>query len=328
MVFGRTAQAVIALGLVVSLLTIGQRLVLAADGAASAKSGEQRTALAARKYEEGVTAYLGEHYADAVRSFLEADALEPSAALSFNIALAYARLNDAAASLRWYRNYVRLAPQGPKARQAQESISRLSAVLAEHGIQQVTVQSKPAGATVSIDERALGVTPLTVELRPGSHRLLLALRGFADLTRDFSLETSSPLDLSLDLQAPPNAEAEISAPAPGAPAKDTGRHFGVAPWITLGAGTVALAGAASFELRRRSAQSAAQNDKTQLAAQDDLDARNSRQTTARVLLGVGGGLLVTSALLFVLEAKAASHQSRAVISSLPGGASLTLEHDF
>jgi hypothetical protein len=331
-VFGRT---VIAVALAASLLASGQRLASAADGPAGAAGSEQRKAQAASKYEQGVAAYLGEHYADAVRFFLEADAIEPSAALSFNIARAYERLDDDAATLRWYRNYVRLAPQGPKASEVQESINRLSAALAKKGIQQITVQSTPAGATVAIDERALGVTPLTVELRPGSHHVLLTLRSFSDLAQDFSLEASTPLDLSLDLKAAPSPPPLVAAPGgapapvatPRAPPKDAGRHFGVVPWITLGAGAAALAGAAVFEVRRRSAEGAAQQDTTQLAAQDDLDARDSRQTTARIFLGLGGVLVVTGALLVVLEPKA-TPQSRAVISPVPGGASLALEHRF
>src|SRR5258706_5923626 len=101
-VFGRPA---IAVALAASLLASGQRLAWAADGPAGAAGSEQRKAQAASKYEQGVAAYLGEHYADAVRFFLEADAIEPSAALSFNIARAYERLDDDAATLRWYRNY-------------------------------------------------------------------------------------------------------------------------------------------------------------------------------------------------------------------------------
>jgi hypothetical protein len=327
-VFGRP---VIAVALAAALLASGQRLALAADGPAGAAGSEQRKAQAASKYEQGVAAYLGEHYAEAVRFFLEADAIEPSAALSFNIARAYERLDDDAATLRWYRNYVRLAPQGPKVSEVQESIHRLAAALAKKGIQQVTVQSTPTGATVAIDERALGVTPLTVELAPGSHHVLLTLRSFSDLAQDFTLEASTPLDVSLDLKAAPSAPPPVAASVPVAtkapPPKDAGRHFGVVPWIALGAGAVALAGAAVFEVRRRSAETAAQQDTTQLAAQDDLDTRNSRQTTARIFLGVGGVLVVTGALLVVLELKA-TPQSRAVISPLPGGASLALEHRF
>jgi len=324
----RPAKSLIAVALIGSLLMTAQRPASADDGPITGTRTEQPRALAEAKYEQGVAAYLSERYADAVRLFLEADALSPSPALSFNIARAYEKLADDAATLRWYRSYLRLDPQGPKAIEVQESIKKLADALAQKGIQQITVLSTPAGATVDIDQQALGVTPLTVELRPGAHHLLLTLRGFADAAHSFTLEAPSPMDLSFELEAAPNAHpVGVVRPNPLAPSKDAGRRFGVVPWIVLGAGVAALGAAAVFEVRRRSAQNAALADKTQLATQEDLDARNNRQTTARVFLGVGGVLTVTGSLLLVFEPPSMP-QSRAVISSLPGGATLSLERSF
>lgn len=322
------AKSLIAIALIGSLLMTAQRPALAEDGPTTATRSEQQRALAEAKYQQGVAAYLSEHYADAVRFFLEADALSPSPALSFNIARADEKLADDAATLRWYRSYMRLDPQGPKATEVQESIKRLADALAQKGIQQITVLSTPAGATVGIDDQALGVTPLTVELRPGTHHLLLTLRGFADAAHSFTLEASSPMDLSFELQAAPKAlPVGVVGANPPAPPKDAGRRFGVVPWIVLGAGAAALGTAAVFEVRRRSAQNAAIADSTQLATQQDLDARDSRQTMARVFLGVGGVLAVTGSLLLVFEPPN-TPQSRAVISSRPGGATLSWERSF
>ena len=328
----RPAQSAIAVGLIASLLLSSARTALADDNPAGAAPSEQQKAQAKTKYEQGVEAFRNERYADAVQLFLAADALAPSAALSFNVARAYESLADDAATLRWYRNYLRLDPQSPKANEVQASIKKMSESLAKKGIQQLTVLSTPAGATVAIDDHALGVTPLTVELRPGVHQVLLTLRGFTDATRSFTLEAPTPLDLSLELTAAPStlpasAPAIVSPASTPLPKDNPGPRFGIVPWIALGAGAVALGGAAVFEARRRSAQNAALADHTQIAEESDLDARNSRQTTARVLLGVGGVLAATGAVLLVFNSRSAP-RSQAVVTSRPGGATLSFERSF
>ena len=68
-------------------------------------------------------------------------------------------------------------------------------------------------------------------------------------------------------------------------------------------------------------------DHTQVAAQEDLETRNSRQTTARVLLGVGGVLVATGAVLLVFNSRS-TPQSKAVVTSRPGGATLSFERSF
>jgi tetratricopeptide (TPR) repeat protein len=317
----------------ISLLTAAERRASATEtDPPKEANAEQRKAQAKSKYEQGVELYRSERYADAVQFFLEADALSPSAALSFNIARAYEKLADDAATLRWYRNYLRLNPEAPNGAEVRQSIQTLGLSLSKKGIQQLTVLSTPPGATVAIDGLALGVTPLTVELKPGAHHALVTLRGFADAARDFTLSAPAPMDLSIGLEpapavAPPFAGAGPTAQGMAAPPKERGRRFGVAPYITLGVGALALGGAAYFEASRRSAQNAARDDNTQLATQADLDAMNSRQTVARVMFGVGGVLVVTGATLLVFNTRL-SPESTASMVALPGGASFSFSRSF
>lgn len=301
-----------------SVLCSGARPTLAAD-APPAASEQQRKDLASAKYQQGVEAYRKEHYADAVRFFLEADAISPSAALSYNIARAYEKVADDAQTLRWYRNYLRLSPNAPNAADVQKYIAALAQSLAKKGIQQVTVLSSPTGATVAIDNNPLGVTPLTVELSPGPHTVTLTLRGYLDAANQFNLPATTPLDLSIPLQAAPIQAA--------VPVQSRGRRFGVAPYITLGAGAVLLGIAGVYELQRRSAQTSVKNDVTQLDTERDIDAMNSRQRNARVFLGIGGVVALTGAALLVLDTRLGP-SSRASISGQPGGGNLLLEHSF
>jgi len=131
------------------------------------------------------------------------------------------------------------------------------------------------------------------------------------------LDARTPQDLALRLVAQPAVPALNVPPAPraGSPNADRGpsptqkeHRFGLAPWVVVGAGAAGMLGALGFELGRRSAESAAEKA-SQLEYQAHFDAMESRQTTARVLLAVGGGLLVTGGVLFFLDRpqKTATH---------------------
>jgi hypothetical protein len=74
------------------------------------------------------------------------------------------------------------------------------------------------------------------------------------------------------------------------------------PWVVAGVGGASLLGALGFELARRSAESAAEKA-SQLDYQGHFDTMESRQLTSRVLLGLGGALLVTGGVLYLIDSK-------------------------
>jgi tetratricopeptide (TPR) repeat protein len=308
---------------------------------------EQRRSEARAKYEAGADAYERKHYKDAVDFFLAADRLAPSAPLSFNIARAYERLGDDASALRWYRDYLRRNPTAPNANAVRELVTKFANVLRQKGIQQVSVASTPAGATVSIDDQPLGVTPWTGELAPGKHRILLTLRGYADAERDFDLGANEPLDVAIRLEqpaaAPPtsspapaiaNPSPPASAlPAPSPPeqrpiAATQGKRLGAWPWVTLGAGAVALGGSLGFELLRRSSESDAKQQSTQLGFQNSLDRMDSRKTDARILLGVGGALVLAGGVLLWVDRGSAQPRTGLGLACVPGACAFAGRSEF
>lgn len=262
---------------------------------------EARRSAAKEKFEQGVAAYKAQRYQDAVKLFLEADAIQPSAALSFNVARSFEKLDDTSGALRWYRDFLRRSPQADNAADVRAKVTTLAATLSQNGVQQLSVLSEPAGATVLLDEQNVGVTPITREIAPGKHRLLLRLSGYVDKRAEVQLEPQTPQDLRLQLEAAaPAAPVSVPLPANAAGAPDQGPRFGVVPYVLMGAGAASLLGALGFELSRRSADTAAEE-----APQNEFEARydtmESRQTTARVLAGVGGALLVAGGVLFVVD---------------------------
>jgi tetratricopeptide (TPR) repeat protein len=266
------------------------------------------------RYERGAEAYAAGRFKDAIDLFLQADALAPSAALSFNIARAYEKIGDDAASLQWYRDFRRRSPDAKNAATVDERIHSLEAALAQKGVQQLTVMSTPPGATVVIDDQPLGVTPYTGQLAPGPHRVQLSLKGYVETEKEITVAAEHAADLTIELPAAPSAAAPPLAPggptgtigATSQPPSDSGKpkdgpRFGSWPWIGIGVGATALAGGLGFELARRKAEDDAESDATQIGRKDKLDLMQSRQLTARVLTAVGGALVVTGGALLVID---------------------------
>lgn len=267
---------------------------------------------AENRYRQGVEAYREERYKDAIDLFLESDQLAPSPALSFNIARAYDNIQDTAGSLKYYRDYLRRAPDAEDRDQVEALISEREQRLLERGVQQLTVMSEPKGATLSIDGEPVGVTPWTGEIAPGEHLLLVRRSGFADSERRVQLAADRSQDVVVRL-VPGQALTETVEPvppaAPSAPSESPSRHeaappqsgLGVWPWVALGAGAATLGAAATFELLRGSSEDDARDAHSQVEFATKYDEALGHQRTARVLAGVGGGLLVLSGVLFYID---------------------------
>jgi tetratricopeptide (TPR) repeat protein len=323
----------------VSLLaaSVAHPAIAHADAPSDEAVMEQKRAAAKSKYQQGAEAYSAGRFKDAVDLFLAADQLSPSAPLSFNIARAYEKLADDAGALRWYRDYLRRNPDATNATTVRPLIAALAESLRKKGVQQLTVLTSPAGATVSVDDQPMGVTPWTGELSPGEHHLLLSLRGYADAERNVSLAADQPLDTSVRLEqqaAPASVPTPVPAPASSPPApkaSDTtshGKKLGIVPWVTLAAGTAMLGGALTFEMLRRSAESDAKGAENQIEYQDHLQTEQSRQTTARIFLGTGGALLLAGGLMLLLDRDTSPHSANAGLFCLPGGCSVLAQGKF
>jgi tetratricopeptide (TPR) repeat protein len=265
-----------------------------------ARSSTDSSAEAVNRYREARKAFDAGEYERAIRLFVEADRLAPRAALSFNIARSYEKLGDSARALEHYRRYLRREPSGAGAKRASERVNELESELQRRGVQQVTIDSTPPGAQVAIGERLLGVTPWTGELAPGHHTLILTHAGHTKTTRVIEVSAERALDVEIVL-APQGSASAATGTAPGSDSSERASfkdRVGPWPFVALGASAVAFGVAGAYELERSDAEAAARASRTQVEYAVHRDDAESRETTARVFAGVGGGLALIGGVLF------------------------------
>jgi tetratricopeptide (TPR) repeat protein len=242
------------------------------------------TSGAKASFEQGMEAYRQGRYRAAIEQFQEADRLAPSPRLSFNVARAYEQMDDGPHALAAYRDYLRRSPAAENAAETSIRISELELELQKTGVQQLSVIATPPGATVIIDDVSRGVAPWTGELSPGSHRLLLRLRGYSDHSQSFELPARHAIDVVSTL----TALAPVPAPAPPAPpAMQDAPGPRWWTWALFGGSTALLLGSGALELSRRSYENRASHDEEQIPSSQAYETMRSRMIAARVVLGTG-----------------------------------------
>lgn len=282
------------------------------------------------RFEAGVAAYEQRRYREAIERFKEADQLAPSPLLSFNIAKVYERLSDNRGALAWYRDYLRRLPEADNRASVLERVAVLERALRATGVQQLTVLSSPAGATVSIDNVTRGVAPWTGELIPGPHTLALSLPGYRDSVAEIEL----PADHAIDIQTalvpqPPSAPARpepARAPRPAAPLAPEHDPSNVDvswgprwwTWAMFGGAAAGFVAAGAFELARSDMERQAREEQVQVEHQQKFERMQDRQTLARVFVGVGAVALVAGGLSLYFDWRSAEAVAQGVALGCDG----------
>ncbi|HKU41291.1 MAG TPA: PEGA domain-containing protein [Polyangiales bacterium] len=307
--------------------------------AQSTADGKSDAAAAARaQVEIAEKAYTEGRYRDAITAYLAADRLQPNPALQLSLGKCYEQLNDPSHALASYREYFTRAPRAPDRAHVQERVGVLARALAERGVQQVSVSSTPAGASVVIDGKGVGVTPIYVDLQPGQHHLEFHQAGYDSASLDFELAAEQPLNVMTTLvaarggvEAPqlaaaaapaaaapepapePSPASEAPAPAlekkPTAKTDEVGSMYRTIGFAALGASVAALAAATTLELMRSQSESNAKQETEQIAFKQALDTMESQQTWARVFAVSAGVLAAGGAVLLVLASERTSTET-------------------
>jgi tetratricopeptide (TPR) repeat protein len=194
-------------------------------------------------FQQGVAAYRSGKFYEAVELFLETQRIYPDTQLCFNVARAYENLGNAAAALRYYRDYLRQADRPSDGEDVRARVRKLEQQLAQRGVQQLSVLSQPESATVLLDGKPVGITPWTGETYPGKHRLALTLAGHAAPEQVIDVDAYAAHDVALVLMPEPRPRA----PEPLVVLKQRQPAVSIETLLTLGTGLVLLGSAVAAE---------------------------------------------------------------------------------
>jgi tetratricopeptide (TPR) repeat protein len=250
------------------------------------------TEQAKQLYLLGAEAFGAQRNADAIRYFRSAARLVPSPKLTYNIALAYDEMGDTGPALAAFRAFLTEEPDSQHGADVTQRVAELEHRLQTGGVQLVTVTSDPPGATLRVAGEALGVTPWTGVLAPGSYQVRLDLPGYTARTLEVAVASDQPVDVRLALEQHSNtAHAE------------PGSHSLIQPltWSLLGVGVGALTGGIAFELSRAQSSQRAAHATSAESAAEARGAAHAKQMTSLLLLGAGGGFLIAGSVLLVLD---------------------------
>ncbi len=143
-----------------------------------AEGGAVQVDLAAEadlQFELGVERYRQSDFRGALEHLLASNRLVANRNVVFNIARCYEQLGRFDDAYRHYADFL-ATERGPAEREeAEKAIKRLEPRLAL-----IQIESNPPGASIFIDRRDLGargVTPATLAVAPGEHRVVLDLPG-------------------------------------------------------------------------------------------------------------------------------------------------------
>jgi hypothetical protein len=277
---------------------VGLSVLLAAAGAQADENKQE----AKRHLEAGLTLAEAEDFAAAAVEFESSVTLFPTKMGLFNLANCYKalhRYSEALDVIVRLRNAFAGKLEEAMVREVAEFERSVSALVGR-----LEVKVEPAGAAVLVDGKKAGVSPLSepLLLGPGDHEIGVELKGYRPETRKVRVTSRGRETVMIELTAvaaepgagpgPPEAGGEAGAVE--TPADEGGGKLGPGALITAGALTVGF-GVATIVLGVKA------GDKEQEAvdSHDDalLDDAGKLQTTGRVMLGLTGAALVTTAVL-------------------------------
>jgi hypothetical protein len=146
--------------------------------------------------QEGVRSFREGRYADAVAYFQAAYKSGGPSSELWNIARTREKMDDVEGATETLDAYLALKDLSPQDRA--EAQREGQALRDRPSI--VTVVTDPPGAAVAVDGKpAAGATPLSVEVRAGSHAVAVRRAGYAPETRDVQARLGRAVIVTLDL---------------------------------------------------------------------------------------------------------------------------------
>jgi hypothetical protein len=299
-------------------------LVSVWGGASYAQKGGQKAPKdeAKAQFDVGVELFEGGQFEKAAVAFARAYELRPSFKITYLVARCESELGHYAASLEAFNRY--LAEGGDKVEKArrdevEKEIERLSSLVGS-----IAVETDADGATVFVDERRVGDTPLpdAVFVDLGEHEVLIK-RGAVELHREMvkvaggqriavtakigAGEEKPAADLSPD-PSPTSGRGEQEAKGPGG-----GEVHRLWTWVAAGVGGAAaiaagVTGGLSLS-KANDVKDQCQDGTCPASQKDERDSALKLGYASDALIAVAGVGVAAGVVLFFMEPRWAKRES-------------------
>lgn len=315
-----------------SAVPLAHAEVPAEPAAPNASGPDAATAAEAKRhFDQGVALYEDQDFRGAQFEFERAHALSGNYRILYNIALASLDAHDYATAKRAFEGY--LAQGGdslPKERR--DEVERELATVAPR-VGSLALKVDVAGATITLDGREIGTSPLADEVlvNLGERRLVVTAPGHAPAEKVFDVEGGKRTALRIRLQPLPDGPAQAGT-SPGVPAPraertttddDTKldaadgrrvRALKTSTWVGLaltGAGTAAAITTGVLALRANRDLRAARDEVPQDPVRvDQLQSRTKRLALATDVAASVTGVFAVATLALGISAIVATKRGR------------------
>jgi hypothetical protein len=282
---------------------------LASAGTTAWAQGDAKSAKAA--FNKGSKLFDKGDYAGAADAFREANRLNPSWKLYYNIGQAEAAAKRYGLALEAFERYLseggdEVAPE--RNEEVIAEIKRLRELLGTLDIK------APEGAVIFVDDFESGTAPLpgAIKVAAGVDHSLRAEKD-GQVLESRTVRVSSGDTVVVELGMPKAAvapAAPVAAGAPGsppAPAESGGKALKTWGWVTLGVGAAAaiaggVVGGMALSLDKQLQDDCAQNDCAP-PQHADLDKRDTEGVVSTVLIAAGAAVAATGAVLLIVGYK-------------------------
>jgi hypothetical protein len=323
---------------------------------APAHGGESTKVQARKHFKQAVALFDQRRFGDALAEFERSYAMYSAYGTLYNIGQVRVALGHPVEAVRAFEKY--LVQGGASIPAAQRAQVEAELKAQKKRIGKVVLEAKPDGAEVRVDGRVVGKSPLTrpIQVAAGPHLIEVMLDGYRSQRRKVEVVGQGRVQLQLELRSlSPAAPAPALAPPPAAPADspapvasprpldprpqsdaastpspaETAREpsssgtpqrvlgYTIAGLGLIGA-SVGLALAVDGQAKHNDAlEQWAAGDREQ--AQVTEEESSLQKTQGYVLIGVGGAVMLTGAI--VLLTAPSSHSARARWSVSPWVAS-------
>ncbi len=289
-------------GIVCVLLLVGL------SEAAQAKKKEKSEART--QFQMGVELYDGGKYDQAAIAFARAYELKPSYKILYNIAQTENQMGNYTAALDAYQRYIEDGGDkiGKKRLpQIEAEIERLNTLVGT-----ITITGEEEGASVFIDSRAEGNTPLSgpILVDIGEHEVLVKHNGI-EVHRQV-VKVAGGADVAVHWIPPPEVKPSVTSDE---------ENKRVWTWVSLGvAGAAGIAGGVIGGVALSGKNDIVDNhcfdDNHCLASQaDERDRVKNLSITADVLYGVAGAAFVAAVILFFVEPNMGDEEEEPIVAA-------------